>query len=83
MDFKPVLLEASLRAIFDRLSLTLGARIERNELLLKLSCIPMHVIAVSVSLRLPLKNFFLQWTHFILALAYMNNFIIRRNRDLV
>ena len=82
MNFEPVLLEASLRAVLRWLSLALGAVVEWHELLLKLACVSSHVAAsVEVSIALMLKDL-LQRTHFVLALADVDDLVVGWSWDL-
>ena len=74
MDFKPILLKASLAAVLDLLSLTLRARIERNELLFHIGVIEMTFTGTHF------ENF-LEWTHAVLTLGYVNHFVIGSCRD--
>ena len=71
MDFEPVLLEASLGAVFDLLTLTLGTAVERDELLLELLLIALHETTALV-----LFCGLFQRAHFIFALANMDNLVI-------
>ena len=86
MDLEPVLLEAPLRAILDRLALALRARIERNELLFELSRVAVHVLAatmrISTSRCLALQNFF-QRAHLVFTLADVKHFVVRRHWNLI
>ena len=76
MNFEPVLLEASLGAVLCWLSLAFGAVVEWHELLFKRTGVSSHVAAsVEVSIALMLQDF-LQWAHFILALANVNDLIV-------
>ena len=70
VDFEPVLLEASLTAIFDWLTLTFGTCIERDKLLFERR--------VLVTRSLQFQNFFKR-THVVLALTNMDDFVIRSN----
>ena len=85
MDLEPVLLEAPLRAIRDRLPLTLWAGVERHKLLLELPAISGHVVAtavkVSVALVLALQNL-LERAHFVFALADVDHLVVRSSRNL-
>ena len=74
MDFKPILLKAPLAAVLDLLSLTLRARIERNELLF-------HIGVIEVTFTGTHFENFLEWTHAVLALGYVNHFVIGSCRD--
>ena len=71
MDFEPILLEASLRAIFDLLTLAFRTAVKWDELLLELPAVPLHK---SSSLILLCR--LLQRAHFIFALANMDNLVI-------
>ena len=86
MDLEPVLLKATLGAIFDRFPMhALWASVEWHKLLLELCAISCHVMAatvkVSIALVLALQNFF-QRAHFVFALANVENLVIRRCRNL-
>jgi hypothetical protein len=79
MDLEPVLLEAPLRTIRDRLPLALWAGVERHKLLIELPAVSSHVVStavkVSVALVLALQNLF-ERTHLVLALADVDNLIV-------
>ena len=83
MDFEPILLEASLRAILDGLILTFWARIEWNELLLGFPRIAVHVVPTAILTTSAIFQNFFQWTHFVFALAEMNDFVVGRHRNLI
>ena len=78
MDFEPVLLKASLRAVFDLLALALRAAVERDELLLELLLVALHETTALVLFR----GLF-QRAHFIFALANVNYFVVWRFWDIL
>ena len=78
MDFEPVLLEASLRAVFDLLALALRTAVERDELLLELLLVALHETTA-----LGLFCGFFQRAHFIFALANVNYFVVWRFWDIL
>jgi hypothetical protein len=67
MDLEPVLLEAALAAVFDGVTLALGASVECNEL-------PLY-IPVLVSSTLLLLNDLFQGAHLVLTLTYIYRFV--------
>jgi len=73
MDFEPVLLETSLRAVLDLFSLALRTAIKWYKLLFGLPAVPLHEAGALI-----LFGCLFQRAHFIFALANVNNFIIRR-----
>jgi hypothetical protein len=79
MDLEPVLLKASLGTVFDGFSLTFGTAVKRYELLIIQI---FSVVTLHKSGALILFGRLFQRTHIIFTLAYMNNFVIRRLRNL-
>ena len=74
MDFKPVLLEASLVAILNWLPLALGTGIVGNVLLIEFPAIPLKVVTGCIP-STQLQQL-LQRAHAILALADVNKLIV-------
>jgi hypothetical protein len=80
MDLEPVLLETSLGAVLYGFSLAFGTTVERYELLIILI---FSVLTLHKSGALILFGCLFKRTHIIFTLAYMNNFIIWRLRNLL
>jgi hypothetical protein len=80
MDLEPVLLEASLGAVLDRFSLAFGTTVKWYELLIIIKVF--SIVTLHKPGALILFGGLLQRTQIIFTLAYMNNFVIWRLRNL-